>query len=560
MNFLIIDCLAIGEKKRKFSRDFIGGGPKLIAGILNQLGSPDLKLKINRAENLSSQESRTSSDMSLYDVCLISAMTMDMRSVKRIIKQWREINKEKLIIIGGSITADQDLLNKIDADISVIGEGEHKICSIIKLILKNANHLNDIFFDNLKEINGISFRRAGKIVFTKPSLKLGHFIRIPYRERFVERVKDYENYKTARVYVECVRGCSNYFRTKFELKGSRKCLEGCNICTDEDLLNNLNCPAKIPPGCGFCSTIHSFGFPKSRSAEDIISEIESLLKIGVKRIVLGGPDFLDYKRELLVKNKILTTPNVPPEPNYNELEKLIDHIVNLEPVRNGNAQIFIENVKANLCTERALEIISKIPNAVFSIGCETGSDEFAFLLGRPYAPSITLNSIKNALSRGIRIQVYFIHSLPGEKVEYIKESMNMIAELYHLGVEKITLYKYQEFPGAPFYLLKNKRDKRSNKDKELNKYRKRFIKSVINFNKMRKEAMVSREYDVLIAEQSFYNQSDAIGYIMKGGPKVLIKKLATHIGEQKRVRIKRVLSDKLVEGEIVSSNIKRDKK
>ena len=37
MNVLIVDCLAIGEEKRKFSRDFIGGGPKLIAGILNQL-------------------------------------------------------------------------------------------------------------------------------------------------------------------------------------------------------------------------------------------------------------------------------------------------------------------------------------------------------------------------------------------------------------------------------------------------------------------------------------------------------------------------------------------
>ena len=56
MNILIVDCLATGEEKRKFSRDFIGGGPKLIAGILNQLGIKELNIKLKeRTKNLQQQ-------------------------------------------------------------------------------------------------------------------------------------------------------------------------------------------------------------------------------------------------------------------------------------------------------------------------------------------------------------------------------------------------------------------------------------------------------------------------------------------------------------------------
>jgi len=232
------------------------------------------------------------------------------------------------------------------------------------------------------------------------------------------------------------------------------------------------------------------------------------------------------------------------------LEMLINHIINLKPIRDKKAQIFIENVKANLCTDRALKILSKIPNAIFSIGCETGSDEFAYQLGRPYPPSRTLNVIKNALSSGIRVHVYFIHSLPGETVNYIKESIEFVNKLYKLGVDKITIYKYQEFPGSPFHILKNKKYLMKYNDKELNRYRKKLVRSIINYNRMKKEQMINQYFDAFIAEPSFFNKSDAIGYIIKGGPKVFIKDAANQLGKEKRVIIRKVLSDKLVQGEL----------
>ena len=247
MNVLIIDCLAIGEEKRKFSRDFIGGGPKLIAGILNQLGLEDFNIKLLRAENIIFKKDLVAKTLSLYDVCLISAMTMDIKSVKKLIQLWRKLNIEKLIIIGGPITADKALLNKIDADIIVFGEGEKSICSIMKLIIREGEKLDKEFYSMLMNIEGISFRQAGTIFFTKPSQYLKEFVDILDLNLYLEHIKQYENYETARVYVECLRGCSNYFRTRFELIGHEKCLETCNICKTGAIHTNSKCPSNIPP-------------------------------------------------------------------------------------------------------------------------------------------------------------------------------------------------------------------------------------------------------------------------------------------------------------------------
>ena len=105
-------------------------------------------------------------------------MTMDNKSVKKIVRLWREVNKEKMIIIGGPISSDKNLLNKIDADISVVGEGESKICSIIEILLNVDEKLSEEYYNKLKNINGISFRYNGTPFFTKPSLNLEEFIDI----------------------------------------------------------------------------------------------------------------------------------------------------------------------------------------------------------------------------------------------------------------------------------------------------------------------------------------------------------------------------------------------
>ncbi|MHA1659463.1 MAG: B12-binding domain-containing radical SAM protein [Promethearchaeota archaeon] len=562
MKVLIVDCLTAGEGRRRFSRDFIGSGPKLIAGVVNKLEIKNLFIKIKRVEDILFNDVKKGKNIRYFDICLISAMTMDIKSVRKFINFWRKENKEKTLIVGGAISSDHDLLRKIDADITVQGEGEKIIIPLFKILLKNNLKINNSVFNKLKSVRGISFRYKGRIIRNKPSMKLNleEYNNFLDPKFYLNFIKQYDNYKSARIYVECLRGCSNYYRTKFPLKKKGKCLRTCNNCKEGAFKDRINCPANIPPGCGFCSTISSFGFPKSRNLDLIISEIKGLLKLKARRIVLGGPDLLDYKREALLNDKILTSPQIPPEPNYDYLKDLIEQIIVLEPIKNEKAQIFIENIKASLCNEKALKILSKIPNPIFSIGCETGSDEFSERLGRPSTPAESLEAIRMARSMGIRVQVYFIYGLPGEKVKYLNESMDLINKLFKIGVDKITIYKYQELPGSPFALLQEKEKVMKLYDGKINRYRKKLVRLAINFNLEKKKEMIGKKYDVFIAETSFYNKNNAIGYLLKGGPKVLIVNAANQLGNNAIVEINRVLSDKFVEGKVILSDKKRYKK
>jgi len=550
MNILIIDSLAVGKGRQKFSRDFIGGGPKLIAGIIHQTLNVRFKIKIISAEEIIFSNTQI---MKEYDLCLISAMTMDYISVRQLIDLWRKINYEKIIIVGGPISQDFELINKLDLDIIVLNEAEKKIVSIFKTSLIKTFNINEKVYEELVKINGIMFRYKNKIYNTNPSefLTYDEFNQFTNPKFYLNYIMDYKNYKSARIYVECLRGCSNAYRTKFLLKNRKECIKTCNICKEGGIKAIYDCPQNIPPGCGFCSAISSFGFPKSRKIDLILSEISALLKLGARRIVLGGPDFLDYYREFLVKDKILSTPRIPPEPNYEKISSLINSLLEIPKIKEQKVQVFIENVKASLCTDKALEILSEIPNSIFSIGCETGSDKFSEELGRPFYPSETLEVIRKAISLGIRIHVYFIHSLPGEKAEYLKESISMIKRFFNIGVEKITIYKYKEFPGCPFYILQNKENSLQKKNKKLNQLRKKLIRTAINFNRVRKEEMLGQIYETILAEPNFFNKNDAIGYILKGGPKVLIKHAADKLGDTFFVQINKVLSDKLVEGSII---------
>ena len=548
-----MDSLAIGDTKRIFSRDVIGGGPKSIAGVINQIEIDNCNIQIIRAEDFLFKDEEF---LKRYDICLISAMTMDKLAVKRVVNFWRTINSEKIVIIGGPIASDSNILKKLNADIAVMGEGEKKVAATIKILINNTLKINAESIISLKNISGITFRYKENIVKTKPSLSLNQeeYNHYSNPKFFIDYIAHYNNYRAARIYVEILRGCSNYFRTKFRLINSYDCINTCNKCEESYIGDRTSCPALIPPGCGFCSTIGSFGAPKSRERDFILTEIKELLKLGANRILLGAPDFLDYKRQDLIEKRILTNPRIPPEPNYDVLDDLIDRIIAFSPIREEKAQIFIENVKASLCTDRALKILSKIPNCIVSMGCETGSDQLAKKLGRPNKPSEILKVIKKAKSYGIRVHIYFVHSLPGERVEDIKASIDLIQMFYKLGVDKITIYKYQDFPGAPFFYLQNKTKLLWKNNKKLNQYRKKLKKLVINFNRKKKEEMIGNKYRIFIAEPSFINPNDCIGYIIKGGPKVLIKESLSDLGKIVDIRIKNLVSDKLIEGEIILSN------
>ncbi|MFX1294733.1 MAG: B12-binding domain-containing radical SAM protein [Promethearchaeota archaeon] len=535
MKILIVDALSSGQGSRRFTRDVISAGPRTIAGILKKFA---IESKIITVEQFLKKNQTI-----IADHLFISAMSMDFPAVKRIIRKWNtlpQIDRTKsLKILGGPITSAQfKIFLNLDIDIGVIGEAEKVLSELILLnIFQNTLNLK-----SLESIPGIIFQSSQKIIENpRPSFLSKEELNSFYPS--TKHIQDYPFYRTARIFVECVRGCSNFFRTKIRLPGGRVC-NNCGTCSTGNLAKRLRCPLSIPPGCGYCSIPHLYGPPRSRSLIHIITEIKELMELGVIRFILGASDFLDYQRDELVTPKPLTDPRNPP-PNYFEIEKLLSKIADL--IAGRDIYIFIENIKASLFTEKlAVLIASYLPQTNLSIGCETGSNIHSKLLGRSSSPQEVFKAVKFAKKHNLRVHTYFIHGLPGQTLQTAIETKRFMKKLASEGIEKITVYKFKPLPMSAF------EDVLMPPPASHNKASKIIVDTAIQINREKKENYIGRIERAIVSELARGDNTKVIGYPLYGGPTILIDDAADSLGKIVQVKITKILSDKLIGGYIIS--------
>jgi len=501
---LVIDLLARAMGKRYTSYDVVGIGPRLVTGLINQLGE---KADLLTYEDLSSDPSILEN----YDVILLSAMSSDRGALKNVIRLANTYGSEQLKIIGGPISFEfYDILEYMGGDIVVVGEGENQL---IKLFTEYKKYLIQQDLDKLTEITGLAIKINKKIVFTGypeyTSKDLFDKIK-PYTQ--VNKV--YKRTWMYRFYVEVVRGCSNFYRPLINIGYGRNCIK-CMNCRSNSLINKLWCPKHIPPGCGFCSVPFHFGPPRSRSIKSIINEIKDLVRYGAKRIVLSAPDFLDYGREELVKPYPLTDP-CNPKPNYNALENLLSRLHEIPEIYSGETRIFIENVKACLIDENVSSILGKyVHGTTIHIGLETVSRKYnETIIGKPIGLKEALQAIKILRENGLRPYIYLIYGLPFMDYKIYKKTIKALKKLYDSGVEKITLYKFVPLPMTAFEYFKPEIDKYKS---IIEKY-----KSLVN----KYNLLAKRKYFLGKKIKAYIIKEDhkLYGYPVDHGPVIFIRK------------------------------------
>ncbi|MHA1953802.1 MAG: B12-binding domain-containing radical SAM protein [Candidatus Heimdallarchaeaceae archaeon] len=530
MNILIVDALAANEGRRKFSRDAIGVGPRLLAGICDK---QDVYSRITRVEDLLEQENAAS--IKKPEIFFISAMTVDEIAVRRVVRKIKEENNSAFIALGGPITTDPKILQKLEINLAVYGEGEFIVDELIS---------NDFSIESLSKIDNEIHEIKGKYYIKRnDTLKINSFdIFTPS----INHVMDYPDHWFSKVYVETVRGCSNYYRGEL-VKQSGGCSD-CGNCEDIDDIITGNCPEDIPPGCGFCSVPSIFGPSRSRAVDSIITEVEGLFEKGVRRIVLSAPGFLDFQRER--KEDHIYSPTSP-QANLERVEELLSKLVKIRDSQENLCSISIENVKPSLVDIEATKIIGKyIPNTSISIGCETFDLTHSDQIGRPSSPTQALTAAKNFKEVGINPQIYLIHSLPGETIQSLDKTIEVVkGELTDIA-EKITVYKYLPLPNSPF----TKTEVSQPIDRHLLQTRREELKkAIIDFNFRKKEEMLDSEIIVIAAEKDRIRKNTYICYPLNSGPAVSVESQENIIGETLKVRVNKVVSDKLVVGHLLES-------
>ncbi len=526
---LVVDALASGKGRRKTTLDVIGAGPRTICGVLEVNGF---------YPSLTRVETVLSGDFSVegFDVLLVSGMKNDSVAVRNLVNLWRKKNVGP-VLIGGPISSEPiKVLRRTMGDIAILGEGEATLEEILDSGLVKGQLPSG---DYLSSIKGISFREGEDAKFN--SLR-----KVMPREQFnrfkpsTRVISYYPLYYAARVYVETVRGCSNYSRAKVGLAGGL--CSYCGECTQGSFADRYYCPMGIPPGCGYCSVPSLFGPPKSREQTEIVSEISQLLERGVSRIVLSAPCFLDYGRDYLVDPEPLTDPRYP-EANYSEIDDLLSTLYSLEKLKQGKALVLIENVKASLVTEKIAKILGKhLSGTSVSIGLETGSKNHSRMLGRHSTPREVIEAVKRLSKAGIKPYVYVVYGLPGQNNETVEMTVGAIQESFLNGAERIILYRFQALPMSCF----------SNEPSAAS-YRKdtgsaRIYEAAKKVNLEAKNRLLNKEMKVIVSEKYVRDKRYNVAYPMYHGPVVLVRTADKLIGQITDVKIVRTLSDRMVEG------------
>ncbi|ADV64550.1 B12-binding domain-containing radical SAM protein [Desulfurococcus mucosus] len=491
---LVVDALARSTGRRYSTHDVVGAGPRLVAGILSE-----------RTEAMLLPYERVVGDKGVLaeaSYLFISIMSSDLGALDRLVTYARRVNPSLKVVAGGPASFQYaSLLMEHGVDYVIVGEAEIPLPRFLDCIVEEKC--------DPSTVPALGFRVNDSVRLTSSHIHTPRDVLSSIKPwtRVDETLVHPQVY---RIYVEVVRGCSNYSRPMVKGHGGLNCVF-CGNCRSDVGVKRLTCPAGIPPGCGFCSVPSMFGPARSRSIESIVREVEELVEHGARRIVLSAPDFLDYGRDLLVEG-VLTHPCEPPA-NINAIEGLLSGISSLGPVSQGKVVVMIENIKACLVNEDVARVLGRyLRGTPIHIGLETGNDVFnERVLGKPVRVRHVLEAVRLLKGHGLRPYVYLMHSLPLASKTVYEDTIRVVNELGRIGVEKITLYKYTPLPNTAF-------EKLPPESKGVEKYIAELKTAVTRHNTRQKMMLLGSTLEAYVVE----NSGKLYGYPARHGPVIFL--------------------------------------
>lgn len=286
-----------------------------------------------------------------------------------------------VIVMGGGVhstTLPKETLEKSQFDLVVMGEGENTLVELIS-------------GKNREEINGIAYKKGGKVFVNPPRPLIENLDDLPFPAWHLYDIDKY---------------FSSYLNSRKNPVGPIETSRGCTF------------------GCCFCNkTIFGRRF-RAKSPERVVDEIERMLKLGFKELHIWDDNFsTDMERaksicDLIVKKGLKFPWNI-----FNGLR--VDRI---------DEELAFKLKKAG-CYRT-------------SLGIESGNQDVLNTIGK----NITLDKVRHAakLLKKAKIERlgFFILGLPGETEKTMEDTINFAKEL-KLDFAKTGIVS--PFPGTPLY-------------------------------------------------------------------------------------------------------------
>ncbi len=299
--------------------------------------------------------------------------------------------------------------------------------------------------------------------------------------------------------------------------------------------NRIRGLVKIQDGCNqfcsYCVIPYLRGRSRSRSSQEIISEIHDLASHGHKEIVLLGINLGSYGNDL-IDEKI-------------NLSKLIQKIEKLS----GIERIRLSSIEMPWVTDELIETFNASPKLCYHlhIPLQSGDDNILSLMNRKYTTEQFKTIIKQIRSKitDIAITTDVIVGFPGEDDNSFHKNFEFIKDI---AFAKIHVFPYSDRPFSLASFLPSKI--------EPSVIKKRSQKLIALSRQLRNDFFIKnigKEKDILVEYQEEKNNLQYFYGLTDNYIKVGIKNLPAKKGDIVRVRLKE-LQDSYLEGESINYN------
>jgi len=247
-----------------------------------------------------------------------------------------------------------------------------------------------------------------------------------------------------------------------------------------DTAHNVRAFVKIQDGCSqfctFCKTVYARGLPSSKSLENIVHEVCSLVERGFKEIVFTGINLAQYQTDSANLTRVLEA-----VAEVDGLERIRVSSLNLDGVTRDLVEFFAQNEKA--CPH-------------FHIPLQSGDDEILKKMRRGYttrqyreAVELIRERVKDA-TLGTDVLVGF----PGEIEAHFENTCRFVEEI---GFANVHIFRYSKRPGTAAHFFSDQIDGTTKQE------RVRMLKEIATKTARKiKQGFVGKELEVLIEERA----------------------------------------------------------
>ncbi len=298
-----------------------------------------------------------------------------------VLQLMEQVKKQRQVIVlagGPHITCLPHKLSKY-TDIGFIGEGEQTLLELMQIYLDKGK----LMPSDLRNINGLVFWNDGKLEFTRPRELIRPLDRIPKPDRELLHIHQFLEPSQILMSNEFLRGAT--------------------------MLTSRGCPFN----CIYCHVSAKWGNSRFHSPQYVANEMENLIRqYHVEAITMSDDLFVSSTKriESIIEGM--------------EQRKLLGKIR------------FLVDLRANMVTDRLIQLLKKMGVVKVALGLESGSDKILhYLKGKNVTVEDNRNAVKILNKYGIGAYCCFMIGAPPETIEDIQKTRELIREILDMDTK-----------------------------------------------------------------------------------------------------------------------------